>query len=112
MRLFLPHVLYTVWCLSKSYAHNNNFKKLVKKEEKKRKTQQHRYGLMLGLLQLATSIKVFRSFPWSQSKCCAELLASHAALPMVTLNISPYINVTLTFDFDFWLDHPVHGGCG
>jgi hypothetical protein len=38
------------------------------------------------------------------------LYASHAALPMVTLKIPPYTNVTLTFDFDFWLDHPVHGG--
>jgi hypothetical protein len=36
------------------------------------------------------------------------LHASHAALPMVTLKISPYTNVTLTFDFG--LDHPVHGG--
>jgi hypothetical protein len=38
------------------------------------------------------------------------LYACHAALPMVTLKISSYINVTLTFDFD--LDQPVHGGCG
>jgi hypothetical protein len=37
------------------------------------------------------------------------LHASHAALPMATLNISPYTNVTLTFDFDFGLDQPVHG---
>jgi hypothetical protein len=37
------------------------------------------------------------------------LHASHAALPMVTLKISPYTNVTLTFDFDYGLDHPVHG---
>jgi hypothetical protein len=29
------------------------------------------------------------------------LYASHAALPMVTLKISPCTNVTLTFDFDF-----------
>jgi hypothetical protein len=27
MRLFLPYVLHTVWCLSKSYAHINNCKK-------------------------------------------------------------------------------------
>jgi hypothetical protein len=38
------------------------------------------------------------------------LHASRAALPMVTLKISPYTNVTLTFDFG--LDHPIHGGCG
>jgi hypothetical protein len=30
-----------------------------------------------------------------------------AALTIVTLKISPYTNVTLTFDFG--LDHPVHG---
>jgi hypothetical protein len=28
---------------------------------------------------------------------------------MVTLKISPYTNVTLTFDFDFGLEHPDHG---
>jgi hypothetical protein len=37
------------------------------------------------------------------------LHASNAALPMVTLTISTYTNVTLTLDFG--LDHPVHGGC-
>jgi hypothetical protein len=40
------------------------------------------------------------------------LHASHAALPMVTLKISPCTNVTLTFDFDFQLDDLVHGGNG
>jgi hypothetical protein len=40
------------------------------------------------------------------------LHASHATLPIVTLKISPYTNATLTFDFDFGLDHPVHGGYG
>jgi hypothetical protein len=40
------------------------------------------------------------------------LHASHAALPMVTLKISPCTNVTLTSDFDIGLDHPVHGGYG
>jgi hypothetical protein len=40
------------------------------------------------------------------------LHASHAALPMVALQISPYTNVTLTSDSDFGLDHPVHGGYG
>jgi hypothetical protein len=40
------------------------------------------------------------------------LHASHVALPMVTLTISPNTNVILTFDFDFGLDHPVHGGYG
>jgi hypothetical protein len=40
------------------------------------------------------------------------LHASHAALSMAILQISPYTNVTLTFDFDFGLDRPVHGGYG
>jgi hypothetical protein len=40
------------------------------------------------------------------------LHASHADLPMVTFKISPYTNVTLTFDFEFGLDHPVHEGYG
>jgi hypothetical protein len=36
------------------------------------------------------------------------------AFPMVTLKVSPYTNVILTFDFEFGLDHPVHEGyeCG
>jgi hypothetical protein len=38
------------------------------------------------------------------------LHASHAALPMVTLTILLYTNVTLNFDFG--LDHPVQGGYG
>jgi hypothetical protein len=42
----------------------------------------------------------------------AALHVSYAALLMITLTISPYINVTLTFDFDFGLDRPVHGGYG
>jgi hypothetical protein len=44
MRLFLSYVLYTVWCLSKSYAHTNNCKKqLVEKErKKKRKTEKQK----------------------------------------------------------------------
>jgi hypothetical protein len=32
MRLFLPYVLYKVWCLSKSHAHTNNCKKKSKKK--------------------------------------------------------------------------------
>jgi hypothetical protein len=40
------------------------------------------------------------------------LHASYAALPIVTLKISLYINVTLTFNFDFGLDHPVLRGHG
>jgi hypothetical protein len=44
------------------------------------------------------------------SKFHVALHASHAPIPMVTLKISPYTHVTLTFDFG--LDHPVHGGYG
>jgi hypothetical protein len=40
------------------------------------------------------------------------LHASHAALRVVTLKLSPCTNVTLTFDFDFGQDHPVHGDMG
>jgi hypothetical protein len=40
------------------------------------------------------------------------LHASHAALPMVTLKISPCANVTLIFYFDFGLDHSVMGDMG
>jgi hypothetical protein len=32
-------MLYTVWCLSKSYAHNNNCKKNLLKKRKKNKTK-------------------------------------------------------------------------
>jgi hypothetical protein len=46
------------------------------------------------------------------SKFHVALHASHEALPMVTLKISPCTNVTSTFDFDFGLDHPVHGEYG
>jgi hypothetical protein len=47
MRLFLPYVLHTVWCLSKSYAHTNNCKKqLVGKKEmkKKRKNRKEKHN--------------------------------------------------------------------
>jgi hypothetical protein len=40
------------------------------------------------------------------------LYASHAALPMILLQISFYTNVNLNFGFDFGLDHPVYGGYG
>jgi hypothetical protein len=76
------------------------------------------YETILKVLRPANSIKVFVVFLGPRAN--AELLPnfhvalhdSHAALPMVTLNISLYTNVTLTFDFDFGLDHAVHGGYG
>jgi hypothetical protein len=46
------------------------------------------------------------------TKFHVALHASHAALPMITLKISPCTNATLTSDFDFGLDHPVHWGYG
>jgi hypothetical protein len=33
MRLFLPFVLHTVWCLPKPYAHTNNCKKTISWEK-------------------------------------------------------------------------------
>jgi hypothetical protein len=39
MRSFLPQVLNTIWCLSKTYAHKNICKKLVGGEEKKKTAQ-------------------------------------------------------------------------
>jgi hypothetical protein len=126
MRLFLPYVLYTVWCLSKSYAHTNNCKKTTcwKKErgkiENKRKTQQYRLGTNVrvrgfnaGLLarsQFASWRSCDRptrsrfSVVFLGPRANAELVpkfhvalhAFHAALPIVTLKISPCTNVTLT----------------
>jgi cell division protein FtsB len=45
-RLFLPYVLYTVWFLSKSYAHTNNCKQQLEEKRKvnKIKTQQQKLG--------------------------------------------------------------------
>jgi hypothetical protein len=67
-------------------------------------------GHMLG----QTWNKLNQSCPWFSMvpKLHVALHASHAALPMVTLQISPYSNVTFIFAFDFGLDHPVHGGYG
>jgi hypothetical protein len=70
---------------------------------------------MRKVLRPANSIKVFlglRANAELVPKFHVALHASHAALPMVTLNISPYTNVTLIFDFDFGLDLAVHGGYG
>jgi hypothetical protein len=38
------------------------------------------------------------------------MLSMKLSLPMVALEISPCTDVTLTFDFDFGLDRPDHGG--
>jgi hypothetical protein len=139
MRLFLLQVLYNVWCLSKSYEHNNNCKKKTcqknkKKKQKKNRTAQIRTKVrargfnarLLARSHFASGRSCDRptrsrfSVVFLGPRANAELVpkfhgalhASHAALPMVTLKISSYTNVTLTFDFDFRLDHSVHGGYG
>jgi hypothetical protein len=107
MRLFLAHVLHTVWCLFKSYAHSNNYKKqLVKRRKKQKKNTTAQIGTNVtspGLL--ARSQFAFGSSCYcpSSSRANAELVpkfhvalhASHVALPVVTLKISPYTNMTL-----------------
>jgi hypothetical protein len=131
MRLFLSHVLYTVWCLSKSYAHNNNCKKQL--DEKRNTTAQiganvrvRRFNAgLLARSQFASGRSCDRttrqrfSVVFLSPRANAELVpkyqvalhAFYAALPMVTLKTSPYTNIT-DFDFDFGLDYPVHGGYG
>jgi hypothetical protein len=42
MRLFLPYVLYTVWSLSKSYAHTNSCKKQLVEKKKIRKKKERK----------------------------------------------------------------------
>jgi hypothetical protein len=138
MRLFLPYVLYTVWCLSKSYEHTNNCKEkqLVGKKKKEarkrkdRKKQQHRLGTNVRVRGFKERLLVRSQFAPGSScdrptlsrfsvvllgpRVNAELVlhASHSAIPMGTLKISTYTKVTLTFDVDFGLDQPVHGGYG
>jgi hypothetical protein len=104
------------------------------REKQKGKPQQHRLGTNVrargfnaGLLarsQFASGRSCDRptrsrfSVVYLGPRANAELVpkfhvalhASHAALPMVNLKFSPFTNMTLTFDFDFGLDHPVHGG--
>jgi hypothetical protein len=71
------------------------------------------FGFIRNVLRSATSSRfpvVFLGLGTTAQlvpKFHAALHASHAALPMVALNISPYINVTLTFDFG--LDRPFLG---
>jgi hypothetical protein len=106
---------------------------MEKRKENKIKTQRHRQGLIFGLADLmpdcwlevslhskgpATGQRFSVVFLGPRAnaelvpKSHVALHASHAALPMVTLKISPYTNVILTFNFDFGLDHHVHGGYG
>jgi hypothetical protein len=111
-------------------------KKEKEKKKQKRKIQQHRLGTNVRVRRFNVGLLARSQFASGRScdrptrlrfsvvpldptanadlvpKFHVALHASHAALPMVTLNISPYTNVALTFDFDFGLDHPVHGGYG
>jgi hypothetical protein len=107
-------------------------KKLIKKKKKPKENTTAQIGTNVrargfGAGLLATSGRSYDhptrsrvSMVFLGPRANAELVpkfhialhASHAVLPMVTLQISPYTNVTLTFDFDFRLDHPVHGGYG
>jgi hypothetical protein len=54
MRLFLPHVLYTVWCLSKSYTHNNNCKNKKRGKRKKKKTEKKNTTAQIGTNVMAS----------------------------------------------------------
>jgi hypothetical protein len=131
-------VLYTVWCSAKSYAHNNNCKKnLLKKKKRRQKknttaligTNVRARGFNAGLLatsQFASGrfcdrptrsrFSMFFLGPRANAELVPKfhvaLHASHAALPMATLKISPYTTVNFTFDIDFGLDHAVHGRHG
>jgi hypothetical protein len=116
MLSFVPQVLYTIWCLSKSYEHKNICKKKTwgKKEEKKATAHKRIYVKALvfnaGLLarsQFASGRTCDRptrsrfSVVFIGPRANAELVhvalyASHAALSMVTLKISLCTNVTLT----------------
>jgi hypothetical protein len=123
MCLFLPHVLYTVWCLS----HITIIVKKIEKHNTQIGTIVKDHGFGAGLLARSwfesgrscdCPTRSRFSMIFFGSRAYAELVpkfhtalhASHAAFPMVTLKISPCINVTLTFDFG--LDQPVHRGYG
>jgi hypothetical protein len=75
---------------------------LLKKVKKgKRNTKQNKKTTQIG-----TNVRVsgFNAGLLARSQFASALHA--ALLPMIALTISPYTNVTLTFDFG--LDHPVH----
>jgi hypothetical protein len=118
------------------FGAKNNFKKLkkIKRKEKKNTTAQMGTNVRVcilnaGLLarsQFASGRSCDRptrsgfSVVFLGPRANAELVpkfhvalhGSHSALPMVTLQISPYINATLTFDFLLWAGPPVHGAYG
>jgi hypothetical protein len=124
-------VLYTVWCLSNLYAHKNICKTVCGKTATAQIGTNVRalVYLMTGLLvrsQFASGRSCDRPTPSRLPvvflrprantvlalKFQVALHASHTAHSLITLKISPYINITLTFDFHFGLHHPVYGGYG
>jgi hypothetical protein len=103
MRSFLPQALYTVWCLSKLYIYINICKTTyISKKKTLIVTNAFNTGL-LAISQFASGMfcdRPIRSrFPMGflgsranvelVPKFHAALHASHAALPMVTLKVSP-----------------------
>jgi hypothetical protein len=105
LRVFFPKVLYTVWCLSKLYTDTIFVKTTCKcfqrKEKRKKKLKQKKKAQIwtvirarvfnAGLLARSKSSVVFllpRANADLVPKFNVALHAYHAALPMVTPNIS------------------------
>jgi hypothetical protein len=117
VRSFLPQALYTVWCLSKLYAHKNNCKKTRGKKNKTAQIGTNVRARVFNAELLARSqfescdqpTRSRLSVGFLGPRANAELVpkfhvalhASNAALLIVTLKILRYTN--------FGLDHPVHG---
>jgi hypothetical protein len=123
MRLFLPYVFYTVWCLSKSCAHANGCKNKItccekKKKKEKRKIQLQRVGTSGGVRGFDAGLQAGGRFAFGGSCDRPTLLgfsvvflgpgadaglvpgfrvalhASHAALPVVALEVLHCTDVT------------------
>jgi hypothetical protein len=125
---------YTQFGAYPNYIHIQIIEKKKKKKQKRKK--QHILGTNVRVREFKAGLLARSQFASGRScdrparsrfsvvflgpRANAELVpkfhvalhAPHAALPMVTLKISPCTNVTLISDFDIGLDHPVHGGYG
>jgi hypothetical protein len=99
-------VLYTVWCLSKLYAHKNVVKTCKYFSEKKTaqigtnvRTAGYKSVRIRKVPWPATSVKIFQGFPWSQSNYWvdAQIPRCNACFTcspqMVTLKISPQCRI-------------------